>query len=230
MQAVGSQKFSSIHDVVNVLRALAVSHPFGSWLQIGANTLDKTQNRNDPFMKVLPHFSSYRKIFVEPLPHLSKKLRKNTRKFPNSIVVEAAILPSEHDEPQNVTMFCLSKKDPHLRHVYWPNQICSFDATHITKHFPQALPEGVIVKGMCVRDLMEMYTIADVQVLLIDTEGYDFKVLNQLPFNSSDFKPSIISYEHKHLSRKEKKKASALMLANMYALADDGENIYAWHA
>lgn len=57
-------------------------------LQIGANTMD---NPNDPLAAHLDKYSAHRKVFVEPVPPLYNRLRKNLVAMPNTTFINAAV-------------------------------------------------------------------------------------------------------------------------------------------
>jgi hypothetical protein len=65
-----------------------------------------------------------------------------------------------------------------------------------------------------------------VDVLQIDAEGYDYKVLRQWDFSLG--RPSIINFERARLSAQEKTLSVELLLAQGYALYQHGLDVTAF--
>ncbi len=61
---------------------------------------------------------------------------------------------------------------------------------------------------------MKKYAIRNLNLLHIDTEGYDYEILKMIPF--AEFDIDVIMFEHKHLSDSEYKKAIDLLHRNGY--------------
>ncbi len=57
------------------------------------------------------------------------------------------------------------------------------------------------VKTVTFQNLISKYKIESLDLLQFDVEGYDYQILKS--FNLSVVKPSIIQYEHLHMSRDE---------------------------
>lgn len=52
----------------------------GTWLQIGANTMDSALNGNDPVISLLDGVPSWTKLFVEPIPPLFARLEQSVKR------------------------------------------------------------------------------------------------------------------------------------------------------
>lgn len=191
-------------------------------VQIGSND-GKT---GDPLYPLLQKYKNWRALFVEPVPYSFKKLKSNYPdnkrfQFENVAINEGIQMPF---------YWVNSKAKESLPDLpYWFDQLGSFDKTHITKHFDQALEpfiETTILEGINLKTLFERNNISKIDVLHIDTEGYDWNILSQLDLNL--FEPSFILYEHNHLSEKDKK-ASFSFLKEKYHLLMIGIDILAVH-
>ena len=55
-----------------------------------------------------------------------------------------------------------------------------------------------------------------VDVLQIDTEGYDYQVLRHFDFASS--RPQVVMFEHRHLSQDDRDAADNLLVMHGYSL------------
>lgn len=67
--------------------------------------------------------------------------------------------------------------------------------------------------------------VHECQLLHIDTEGYDLKVLSTLDFGL--LKPSAIFVEHKHLSRDARSALLRLLAEQHYSVRDFGSDYFA---
>ena len=78
------------------------------------------------------------------------------------------------------------------------------------------------VKAITFDELIQRHHITTLDLILIDTEGYDLNILKMIDF--SRFRPKLVIYEHKHLSADDKTTASSLLKSNGYAIHSAGEN------
>ena len=203
---------------------LAEMHPSsGTWLQIGANTLDPVLNDNDPGMQFLDHFPDWEKYFVEPIPFLFGQLKENVKRWPKSHAINAAISKNATEPESETTMYCLEDSiqiEPAIYKGATANQVCSFNPTHITNHFPGENPFPVQVTSLSFPRLLEKFDISSVKVLLIDAEGFDEIVLRQVPLHK--LRPTIVIWEHMHLKPEAKEAAAEYARKNCYAVWNDG--------
>ena len=164
-----------------------LSRPTGSWIQIGSNTLNPAQvaNYEDPFIAKLKNIPKWNKFFIEPIPYLYAQLQQNIKDLPNAHAINVAISPNS-SHVGNVTMYCLNNSfTPEFvaanRRITWVQGCCSFDPQHIQKHFSHRVEiQHVDVLSMTVSALIEHYKIQDIQMLMIDTEGFDYKICKRL--------------------------------------------------
>jgi hypothetical protein len=106
---------------------------------------------------------------------------------------------------------------------YWADQICSFDNSHIAKHFPDKETMTIGVTAWSLAELLRQLGIRSVEVLVIDTEGFDLRDLEQIPF--AHIRPRLIVYEHKHLSDADQETAELLLRRQCYTVWElDGDN------
>jgi FkbM family methyltransferase len=105
-----------------------------------------------------------------------------------------------------------------ISNLKWATALTSFNSQIIIDHIENGFVkecaeiEGIIlpndindiistetVQGITFHDLLRKHNIINVDILLIDTEGYDYEILKQIDFKR--IQPSIIIYEHKHLKK-----------------------------
>lgn len=77
----------------------------------------------------------------------------------------------------------------------------------------------VMVPTITFSDLLGLTQIEEIDLLKMDTEGYDLEILRSIDF--SQIKPLIIQYEHKLLSEEEQEEAQDLLRNQGYKVMID---------
>src|SRR6266446_2198869 len=72
------------------------------------------------------------------------------------------------------------------------------------------------IESISFHSLVARYKVPRIDLIVIDTEGYDLEILRQLDLLR--FKPDLIVYEHKHLNELERTIAADLLIANGYSV------------
>jgi FkbM family methyltransferase len=89
----------------------------------------------------------------------------------------------------------------------------SFNKKNVLRQLPfGAKIEEIVIPCMNLHDCLNKNKICNVDVLQIDTEGYDYEIIKQIDFTV--IFPKIINYEHVHLSVDDRH-ACQLYLAKM---------------
>jgi FkbM family methyltransferase len=152
-------------------------------------------------------------LIVEPQPVAFQALRENYRNC-DQIVFENVAIANENGEKP---FYSIRKDIDFLQYV---NQAASFDPEHtrkllqhhITKQASAATRtafkrlnlnfadciEPQPIKTRTFRSLLEAHGISRYDFLQVDTEGFDFEVLKMADIE--DKLPTLINYEHEHLS------------------------------
>jgi FkbM family methyltransferase len=76
--------------------------------------------------------------------------------------------------------------------------------------------EAVPVPCRTMKTLLSEHRVNRVDILQIDTEGYDYIILKLFDF--ARYKPSIVHYEHQHLNREDAAAAEKLLRSHGYQL------------
>ena len=175
----------------------------GLVVQVGSN-----DGIGDPVYKLLQQRPEWRAILVEPVPYVFDLLKKTYGddpriRFENVAINAGEPLPFYWVDAQAAVDL------PHLP-AHW-NQLGSFMKDHITKHLLELKPyvRETMVTGLTLTGLLEKNGVGNFDFLHIDTEGYDWKILKQLDLKR--WKPRVILFEHKHLSREEMAEARAFL-------------------
>ncbi|RME97751.1 MAG: FkbM family methyltransferase [Bacteroidetes bacterium] len=191
-------------------------------VQIGSND-GKT---GDLLYALFQKNTQWQGLLVEPIPYLFERLRANYPDGKRFQLVQAAINTGQPQpfywvDPQAKSVF------PDL--PYWFDQLGSFSEDHIRTELGERIEPFVrsqILEGLTLPDLLERYAIERIDVLHIDAEGYDWKILQQLDLQR--FQPFFILFEYSHLSA-QARKASQVMLGQQYLLYNVGIDILAVH-
>lgn len=193
------------------------------FVQVGSN--DGIQG--DPLHELIISNESWKGIFIEPVGFLFDRLKQNYKESERFIFEKQAITPNRGTSK----FFYVSeraKAEIGFFLPYWHDQLGSFSKEHILKHLggilkPYILTEEIITLPL--QDIFDKHRISQIDLLHIDTEGYDFKVLSTIDF--SRYKPAVILYEHKHLSQVEKNAAKMLLKDNGYDCTQYGDDTLA---
>jgi FkbM family methyltransferase len=156
------------------------------FIQIGAND-GKSWDPIYPFVikYALPG------IVLEPLPDVFQILVHNYKRYPCVIPVNAAI----HKTEKTTEIY---RVDPYYYRncPSWAVGVSSMNEQH---HKFFGIPEKYIkketVKCMTFQELIDQFKIKHVDLIQIDTEGYDYEILKMI--NYKELKPKLIHFEHR---------------------------------
>lgn len=191
-----------------------------SFIQVGA--FDGIEC--DPLRKYLTKYS-WRGILIEPQPIPFGKLQLLYKDSPNITLVQAAV-NSKADE---MILYTLNGDDlPN-----WSKGMASFDKSNILKHI-NLIPniENYIlplkVEAVTFKWLLDENKINNIDLLQIDTEGYDGEIIKMFPFEITC--PKIIHFEYKHIPLKQLNELILFLINKNYSVAmENGEDMLALH-
>ncbi|HEU4768219.1 MAG TPA: FkbM family methyltransferase [Pyrinomonadaceae bacterium] len=190
------------------------------FVQVGSN--DGVQG--DPIHDLIVSREGWRGIFIEPIDFLFQRLRKNYGEAERFIFENVAI----GTEKGSKKFYYVSEKAAELGLPYWHDQLGSFDKAHITRALGDEVSPYIVeedVECLPLQDVLDRNRVDAIDLLHIDTEGFDYKVLSQVDLKR--YKPSVILFEHHLLSDDEFGKARKLLRDNRYRLIQYGNDILA---
>lgn len=153
------------------------------FVQVGAND----GVRYDPIYKVVNKLN-IKGVVIEPIKDYYIELVKNYYGNKNIKTVNKAI----YSEDKVVTMFRVRSQQ---NLPDWSNGIASLDPNHYKKsNTPKESIVEEKVDAITFSTLFSQYSIKRVDFLQIDTEGYDYHIINLFPFDK--FLPKLIHFEH----------------------------------
>ena len=172
---------------------------FGSdvyFVQVGAND----GKMNDPLHKIIKEHHWHGLLF-EPVPALFLELQANYSDHAELTLVQAACGDIESELP-----FYQLRSLSDLP-FEWMRGLSSFNRDVIRKHFKsdEQFSQFVEQVNIPIRPLnryLEEYDFRRCDILLVDTEGFEIKVMNGLDLRK--YRPVLIIAEHQHLSLADK--------------------------
>ncbi|MGD1029724.1 MAG: FkbM family methyltransferase [Opitutaceae bacterium] len=185
-----------------VLELFARTFPNAAVLQIGAND----GATGDPLARWFGE-TQWSGVLVEPIPHLAAALARRYTARENIAVERSAI--GESDGEARMFRIADSPGAPS-----WHQQLASFDRSVLLKH-TGAIPglDSLVVEEavpvISVKTLLSRHRMSRIDLLVIDTEGHDFRILRQ--FDLIALAPVLVMFEHQHLSPADKSAAYSLL-------------------
>lgn len=178
-------------------------------VQVGAND----GRTGDPIYEFIERYH-WRSLLLEPQPEVFKQLVENYRNEPQLILENVAL--GETDG--TLTMYT----------VKGSSYLGSFDRDALVKRVRDSSNiVEIAVEVATFHTLVDRHKIDHVDLLLVDTEGYDFEVI-KMALQDGLPKPSLIRYEHLHLSTPDRKACVQLLASHGYQLLRDGRDTMAY--
>mgnify|MGYP005841865625 CR=1 FL=1 len=181
------------------------------FIQIGAYD----GKANDPLFELVRE-RSLNGILIEPQPDVFETLRENYRDSENLIFENCAIGKNDGE----LVLYRLKEEYLYLGGNV-AKQITSPYREHIEKLISwdsntDQVIEKISVPSLSLKSLLAKHGIVRLDVLQLDTEGYDFEIIKTIDFTSVC--PQIINYEHVHLSAADQQACWELLVKKGYKL------------
>jgi FkbM family methyltransferase len=195
------------------------------FVQVGAND----GVTNDPLHDFVVNNENWTGILIEPVEPIFQRLKRNYPCADRLIFENVAI--AQNRDMRKFYYVSDAAKELGDSVSSWYDQLGSFDKAHILKHCTgrnSPLQSYIVeqdVKCVPLQDVLDKHRVKKIDLIHIDAEGFDYGVLAQIDF--SKYKPSIVLYEHYHLSADEKGKAGSLLESNGYTLIEFEEDTLA---
>ncbi len=177
-----------------LIAAFAEAYPEAFFIEIGAN--DGVQH---DFLRPQILATRWRGVMVEPVPHVFTRLRRNYRDLDRVVLEHAAIADRDGERP----FFHLAEAAPGERLPPWYDAIGSFSRETVLGHRDR-IPEierrlvESRVPVLSFETLCRRHAVEELDLLLIDAEGYDAEILDSIDLAARH--PRLLVFEHYHLS------------------------------
>jgi FkbM family methyltransferase len=201
-----------------LLTRFAEVYPNAFFVEVGSN--DGEQHDH---LRPLILAYQWRGIMVEPVPYVFERLRRNYGSFSRINLENAAI--ADHDgtlpfyhlaQPDEADVGSLPS---------WHDAIGSFSRDAVLAH-ERSIPDiadrivEIEVPALTYASLRRKHGADHVDLLLIDTEGYDWEIIKRLDLDVD--RPRLIVYEHFHLSPDDRRECQEHLAARGYEILEEG--------
>ena len=198
-----------------LVKAFARHFPDAVFIQIGANDGEQL----DPLRSaVLKH--SWRGVLVEPVPYVYARLSRNYGHLSRlslenvAIAEQAGSLPFYHLREAEADV--AAGKLPQ-----WYDALGSFRKDVLLKHvefIPDIAQRVICTQVPCISfdQLCEKHELQRVDLLQMDTEGFDYEIIKTIDFQR--WRPALLIYEYLHFDAKTQQDCEALLLQAGYLL------------
>lgn len=206
--------------VHSIITRKAESTPDFFFIQIGGKD---GKTGGDPIHSSATRYG-WKGVIVEPTQFWFQKLSETYHNYPQIQLENAAVAETDGEK----TFYQVDPRNWYLRLI--GGSLSSFSLNTLLKHkWRPGLKRNIIsstVPCLSFKMLFSKYQITKIDLLVIDTEGYDYILLSHFDF--SHIRPAKVLYEHKHMSGKEQTKCRALLEAEGYVLEKRGSNTFAY--
>ncbi|OYX15704.1 MAG: hypothetical protein B7Z16_12950 [Algoriphagus sp. 32-45-6] len=195
------------------------------FIQVGAH--DGTHNDPISLFRNRPNWSG---LLLEPNPRVYARLVKTLAKSsPSCQALNVAI-----SEEGGVMSFYLVRNPELCRGGHFSDQVSSFDRSHVEKmvgKFGYSQSESnywieeTKVDTITFANLLDRLPNKHLDLLFIDAEGADFRLLKTFPF--AHFRPRMLVFEFAHLTTDEIREIMPFLSENGYSFVAIGEDIVA---
>lgn len=193
-----------------LLYSLSISQAHIFFIQVGSND----SSYGDPLRSFMLD-ERWCGIMIEPVDYVFKRLCSKYGDYGRFKLENVAIAEVNGFKD----FYYVEETDSPL--PVWYDQIGSFSLSHVLKHI-DFIPEleqrirKTQVECITFEELCNRNSVRTVDLIHIDTEGFDYEVLKMIDIDR--FQPSLILYEHKHLSDSDRISARSLLSARGYQL------------
>jgi FkbM family methyltransferase len=197
-------------------------------LQVGAND----GKVNDPMYRFFQR-PNWGGVLLEPQRDVyEKELTKNYQGYTNVILENAAIAPQSGTKELYKIAFSSAR---------WATGLSSFEKQSIlnlihsgyvekcAKSEGVLVPERIddyitteVVRCTSFKDLISRHNISKIDILAIDTEGYDYEIIKMFDLNK--MKPDMIVYENIHLNEADARACESYLIKHNYKVYLRGAN------
>jgi FkbM family methyltransferase len=201
-----------------LLQAFADVNPRTFFIEIGSNDGDQHDHLR-PFIQS----RSWSGIMIEPVPYVFERLQWNYGDVEGVSLENAAIA----DRDGTMPFYHLAQAADEERESMpgWYDAVGSFSKETILEHARDIpdIADRIIeteVPALTLASLCRKHGVERVDLILIDTEGYDYELIKAIDFDSQ--RPRLLIYEHFHLSPADRAGCRELLGRHGYETMEEG--------
>jgi FkbM family methyltransferase len=202
-----------------LLAEFSRAYPEAFFVEIGSNDGEQHDHLR-PFILS----SGWRGIMVEPVPYVFERLRRSYGAHERIALENSAI--GERDATLPFFHVRDASAEERERLPDWYDGIGSFSREALLGHAAEIpdISERIVraeVTTLTFESLCRRHGVDEVDLLVIDTEGYDWRILQSIELDSRR-RPRLIVYEHYHLSPTDRSAAAEHLRAYGYETIEEG--------
>lgn len=215
-----AQEYPLIDLLALVMQDRMRQNPEPFFVQIGAHDGKSA----DPINAMVKQHH-WQGLLVEPQPSAFERLQQTYASEPQLQFENAAI------GKQDGTATLYRVREQGTNFPYWYYQIASLDrqkVVDVLAHWKQtsddpipddfeSLIEALPIPAFSVQSLLAKHQVQAIDLLVVDTMGYDYEILKLFPFEL--LKPAVIHFEHNHLSSDDQMECLHFLIKQGYSLA-----------
>lgn len=198
-------KFNTVLKTLNFLKKI------NTFVQVGAHDGEM----HDPLRYFILD-NKWHGILIEPQQEMIKKVQHNYRHIDHLTYINAAV----YNKRKKIILYKVNKAEDYS-HTGWASINSNrFEKTIYEKDYIEET-----VQGIPLMDIIRDNNFKKVDLLQIDTEGYDADVIDMFDFDY--YCPILIQYEHVHLSNEQYIVTSKLLESKNYLLIKGKNDVMA---
>jgi FkbM family methyltransferase len=193
-----------------------IANPNITFMQVGTNIAIG--------QPVESHIKATRKcILVEPIPSIAEGLKKKYS-APNYFIENVGI----SDKKEKLVFYSAeSETETVPEWVSALNSFKKFNSDWLKETYKDIEIKETLIETSTIAELVAKHNLTNINILQIDTEGYDYIILQSIDFNKT--KIDLIIFEDVHLSAEEKLASKKLLNDNNYEYFSDGHDTIGYH-
>ena len=137
-------------------------------------------------------------LLVEPVPHNISAIKENLKEFKN-IHLEPVAVASVRETKD---FFFVKATSINKLKKHWASGIGSFNKNHLLNHRTKRFLieeddiDNIPIKTVKFEDLIEKYSISEIDKILIDIEGYEYEILRDMDLKKVRINSILFEYKH----------------------------------
>ena len=137
-------------------------------------------------------------LLVEPVPHNISAINENLKEFKN-VHLEPVAVASVRETKD---FFFVKATSINKLKKHWASGIGSFNKNHLLNHRTKRFLieeddiDKIPIKTVKFEDLIEKYSITEIDKILIDIEGYEYEILRDMDLKKVRINSILFEYKH----------------------------------
>jgi len=137
-------------------------------------------------------------LLVEPVPHNISAINENLKEFKN-IHLEPVAVSSVRETKD---FFFVKSTSINKLKKHWASGIGSFNKNHLLNHRTKRFLieeddiDKIPIKTVKFEDLIDKYSITEIDKILIDIEGYEYEILRDMDLKKVRINSILFEYKH----------------------------------